>query len=263
MDEPKSTEKDRAAPRPAWLPFVRTGQVVTCPRFHLPEGIVWANNFYIVVVRECPDATPDGPLVWLSIKSRDNAVLHDWRDLQRIKNELVGPEVEAVELYPAESRLVDNADNFHLWCFPGYRFPFGFQERMVSEQTAGVSQRPFDPDNRPPDLTQVVLSEIGYEVKEEPRPSEMRGRFPLGVIVTTRKALTALEQTGQSVMEFLARHAQCDWGEVDNHDRHANDRALREGGRLLSVYTLSNGQRIWLLTEADRSATTALLPEEY
>jgi len=70
----------------------------------------------------------DYPGVHLSIKRIDRAPLHDWRELQQIKNELVGPEYEAVELYPAESRVVDTANQYHLWVIikPGIRFPFGF-----------------------------------------------------------------------------------------------------------------------------------------
>ena len=89
------------------------------------------------------------PMLHLSVKRRDRAVIHDWRDLQRIKNAIVGPEHEAVELYPAESRLVDGANQFHLWVLAerGVRFPFGFDERLVDDCTyasvLGSVQRPF------------------------------------------------------------------------------------------------------------------------
>ncbi len=72
---------------------------------------------------------------------------HDWRDFQRIKNELVGPEAEGVELYPAESQLADSANQYHLWVFDGsgFRFPFGFNDRLVSDQPLeGGQQRPFE-----------------------------------------------------------------------------------------------------------------------
>jgi hypothetical protein len=62
---------------------------------------------------------------------------------------------------------------------------------------------------------------------------------------------------------FLARHANGDCGNVDDHDRKANEYALEHGLRVLSAYTLSSGERIWIITEADRSATTILLPSEY
>lgn len=80
----------------------------------------------------------------------------DWRDFQRIKNELLGDEYEACELYPAEDRLVDGANQYHLWAING-QFPFGFDERLVSEdQNDGVQQRPWNDDERPDDLTHVT-----------------------------------------------------------------------------------------------------------
>ena len=142
---------------PPWTPFERTGQTVRDLEGNLPEGIVWRNSRYQVVVRNCGDAASPA-IVWLSIKRHDGHPARDWRDLQRTKNELVGTEVEALELFPAESRLVDNANQTHVWCFPGFRFPFGFQARLVSEGTQGVTQRPFSPDNRPADLTEIALT---------------------------------------------------------------------------------------------------------
>lgn len=88
----------------------------------------WINNRYQVAVDRGPD------IIHLSIKRLDRAAVHDWRDLQRIKNDLVGPDHEAVELYPAEERLVDTANQYHLWVLAkaGQRFPFGYNERLVS-----------------------------------------------------------------------------------------------------------------------------------
>jgi len=63
--------------------------------------------------------------------------------------------------------------------------------------------------------------------------------------------------------KFLTRHANGEWGEVDDHDRKANEYALEHGLRVMSVYTLSSGERIWIITEADRRSTTILLPSEY
>lgn len=85
-------------------------------------------------------------MVWLSIKRIDKGPLHDWRHLQEIKNMIVGPEHEGVELYPAESRLTDTANQYHLWVLrsPEVRFPFGFDRRLVQDEpTVGNSvQRP-------------------------------------------------------------------------------------------------------------------------
>jgi len=87
--------------------------------------------------------------------------------------------------------------------------------------------------------------------------------FALGVIVATPRALAALRHAGQSPADFLRQHAAGDWGQLDDHDRAANWSALREGGRLLSAYTTVRGDRLWVITEADRSSTCLLLPEEY
>ena len=91
----------------------------------------------------------------------------------------------------------------------------------------------------------------------------MKAKFSLGQLVATPGALRALESTGQSPLEFLDRHSQGDWGELSEADREENELSLREGFRLLSAYRLSDGTKIWIITEADRSATTILLPEEY
>jgi hypothetical protein len=85
----------------------------------------------------------------------------------------------------------------------------------------------------------------------------------LGQIVATPGALRALEDAGQTPEAFLARHEAGDWGEVGPDDRLENELSVREGFRILSAYTLTSGVRMWIITEADRSATTILLPEEY
>jgi hypothetical protein len=88
-------------------------------------------------------------------------------------------------------------------------------------------------------------------------------RFPLGRLVATPGALGALEQAGESPGTFVKRHVTGDWGELDEHDRQENEVSVVNGFRLLSAYTLSDGTKIWIITEADRSATTLLLPSEY
>lgn len=103
----------------------------------------WVNDLYQVEVRpygkEC---------VQLNIRRRDGMTdARDWRHFQQIKNELVGPECEAVELYPAESRKVDTSNKFHLWAItdPSFRFPIGFAERDVTYESGkapGLKQRP-------------------------------------------------------------------------------------------------------------------------
>jgi hypothetical protein len=90
-----------------------------------------------------------------------------------------------------------------------------------------------------------------------------RPHFPLGRIVATPGALEALHTAGQDVRELLTRHASGDWGILSEDDRNENDFAVTRALRLLSAYGLSTGVTIWLITEADRSATTLLLPEDY
>ena len=91
----------------------------------------------------------------------------------------------------------------------------------------------------------------------------MPARFPLGQVVATPGALAVLTEAGQSPSGFLRRHANGDWGDVDSEDQQANENALLNGERLLSAYRTNRGVRLWVITEADRSVTTLLLPEEY
>ena len=88
-------------------------------------------------------------------------------------------------------------------------------------------------------------------------------RFSLGRTVATPSALKALANNHQTEIPFLRRHQNGDWGDVGEHDRAANDRAITEQERILSAYPLPDGTRIWVITEAYRSSTCILLPEEY
>ena len=87
--------------------------------------------------------------------------------------------------------------------------------------------------------------------------------FELGQIVATRGALAALKKTGQQPGEFLTRHVNREWGELRDEDRKEKEYSLEHGFRLLSAYRTNAGDRLWIITEADRSITTLLLPEEY
>jgi hypothetical protein len=87
--------------------------------------------------------------------------------------------------------------------------------------------------------------------------------FGLGQVFITPGALEALEDAGQMPNEFLDRHIRGDWGELDEHDRRENDLSLKHRFRLLSAYRTTNGVRLWIITEADRTSTTILLPGEY
>jgi hypothetical protein len=88
-------------------------------------------------------------------------------------------------------------------------------------------------------------------------------RFALGQLAITTAARDALTEAEQSPDEFLQRHASGDWGELDEHDRGENELSIHEGFRILSAYRTRRGSRLWIITEADRSVTTILLPEEY
>jgi hypothetical protein len=87
--------------------------------------------------------------------------------------------------------------------------------------------------------------------------------FTLGQVVATPSALAALASSGQTPEALLTRHAQGDWGDLDEEDWRENNRSLARGLRLLSAYALPDGTKLWIITEADHSATTLLLPDEY
>src|SRR4051794_17322252 len=105
-------------------------------------------------------------------------------------------------------------------------------------------------------LSQKSLEEVG--MSEATVPIAL---FRIGRIVAIPKALEQLEPP--EILRAIQRHQAGDWGDVDEHDRQANDQAIIEGTRLLSVYHTENKCRFWLITEADRSVTTVLLPEDY
>ena len=85
--------------------------------------------------------------------------------------------------------------------------------------------------------------------------------FRLGRIVATPNALQSLTQ--DDILLGIQRHQAGDWGNLGDDNRAANDRALAQGGRIVSAYNAMNGTKFWLITEADRSTTTILLPEDY
>lgn len=93
--------------------------------------------------------------------------------------------------------------------------------------------------------------------------SQPAPRFSLGRTLATPGAVSAMEAAGNLPADFLDRHVRGDWGDVDDEDQEANEAALREGTRILSSYRTRKGAKLWVITEADRSATTILLPEEY
>ena len=86
-------------------------------------------------------------------------------------------------------------------------------------------------------------------------------KFSLGRIIATRNAVSSLSQ--EEIAAALSRHSRGDWGDVCKEDHEENELSLREGFRLFSVYHASSGEKFWIITEADRSATTVLMPEDY
>jgi len=87
--------------------------------------------------------------------------------------------------------------------------------------------------------------------------------FPAGQIVATPGALALLEQANKSPLEFLSRHFRGDWGDLCQDDKAENELSLKYGFRLVSSYQVMNTEKLWIITEADRSVTTLLLPAEY
>lgn len=120
------------------LALLRAGMTQEELDYEAAHSTYWVNDLY-QVSRTVLDP-PDGHWVQLNIRRRDGRpILRDWRHFQRIKNELVGEECEAVELYPAEGRKVDMSNKYHLWCCtdPTFRFPLGFTHGLVQNQVPG------------------------------------------------------------------------------------------------------------------------------
>lgn len=87
--------------------------------------------------------------------------------------------------------------------------------------------------------------------------------FELGQVVATPGALETMHSLGMTGLELLRRHHRGDWGDLDAEDIETNNAALKNGSRLFSAYQVTEQIKIWIITEADRSVTTFLLPEEY
>lgn len=141
-----------------WEPLVRLPmkpEDVDTLRSIVKEGTIesWANERYHVIARRL-----DSGFTWLSIKTHEREANIPWRHKQQIKNELCGPEREGVEIFPAESRLADNANEFHLWVLPeGETVGIGFPEGMVTtdEQVERYNNAPHNGRQEPwePGLT--------------------------------------------------------------------------------------------------------------
>jgi len=97
----------------------------------------------------------------------------------------------------------------------------------------------------------------------QPSPHHVGPRFRLGRILATPAAVEVLADAKVSIVDLLCRHVRGDWGDLAESDRQQNERSVEVGARLLSSYVLQNRQTVWVITEADRSATTFLLPGDY
>lgn len=112
-------------------------------------------------------------------------------------------------------------------------------------------------------LQQVAMPGPASQGSTDAVSSGFHPRFDLGRVVATPGALSTLERYRVSALQLLERHVQGDWGGVCAEDAAENQRALCEGGRLLSSYAVAESVKVWIITEADRSVTTLLLPEDY
>lgn len=152
-------ERDLPHDSRPWRPFAETIPV-------RPDGTqdpdilngfehFWSNSHYLVFSRVIDGSAYDDdkivdtdapPMVHLSMRTVENDTRHDWREMQHVKNDILGPEWEAAELYPAEDRVVDTANQYHLWCVQ-FTFPFGFNTRLSLDRhetpVVGAVQRPF------------------------------------------------------------------------------------------------------------------------
>jgi hypothetical protein len=136
-----SRQRRGPTPRRIWQPLERA-YYTNGDTSDRDGRTLWKNDVYTVIRLEAASTTGEtDPAVYLSIRRNDRRPARDWRDFQRIKNQLAGPEYEGIELYPAESRLIDSANQYHLWCFP-FQMPFGYNERDVQTQAVADAEAP-------------------------------------------------------------------------------------------------------------------------
>lgn len=135
-----------------WRPFIRTVPVNRLSGE--PDPVVaelgledfYANSHYLVFTRTLHATFKDQPDgLHLSMRTVENDTRHDWREMQRVKNDIAGKHWEGVEIYPDVDRLVDSANQYHLWCWP-FQLPFGFKDGLVADhgsvEQIGGAQRP-------------------------------------------------------------------------------------------------------------------------
>jgi hypothetical protein len=157
---------------------------------------------------------------------------------------------------------------FCLWCGTDFYSLGQFESHNANElATCPVFQALKGMECMPPVL-QLMLKEPGLPGEHAQNDSDENTHVPtkkleLGRVVATPGALAAMEESGDVAWTFLARHLAGDWGNLSEEDRKENEFSQEHGFRLLSSYKLRNGIVIWVITEADRSSTCLLLPDEY
>lgn len=134
--------KRKEKPSVLWKPMRKVAPLPELP----PHWEHWENNLYGANVERFGDNNPfdGGPWVRIGIATESTDARHDWREFQWIKNDICGPEWEAIELYPAESRLLDPSNYYYLWCYPPETVRIGmFGGRRVLGTESNAPQRPF------------------------------------------------------------------------------------------------------------------------
>jgi hypothetical protein len=175
-----------------------------------PNQSICRNNLYTVTVTAYTGLDEEpfkswGKMVELSIRNNDRSARHDWRDFQRIKDDILGPEWWGFESYPAESNLVDTANQFYMFCFEKALPPWGFKERLVMDDNtdfAGAVQRPLD--NPPHDA-------VGHKWCDE------------GRMATVKTALAMLERGQVNPAKMLLRGVVADKRKADAESNPRRD----------------------------------------
>lgn len=149
MRPKKSATSRKNSLEQSWTPFYR------CDPDENIDGEIFKNSRYQIVKRlykaTKDETAPD--MIHLSLKRLDGGTYIPFRDLMRMKRELLDPEIELIEIYPAESRLIDTANQFHFWGLDdrGFRFPFGFTQGRLVGEGSGVTQTPYEEGDQPSD----------------------------------------------------------------------------------------------------------------
>jgi hypothetical protein len=241
---------DKTARGPEWLPFaeVPLDKVLAAypeerreiVRASMGDSKMYVNNKYQVTVKRIMD--PDDPAqkkiraLQMTINSIDLEPVHDWREIQRIKNAVAGEECEAVQLFPAESRLVDANNSTYLFCAPPCqdengevitdsetglwvwtRFPIGFQYRMVSETPApGCKQRPWPKNYRPTNLTAITNKDVENMFREAKERAAQAAQDAFPAVRAIQDAPDALAAFREALRPNLAAlEEECGRGYID------------------------------------------------